>query len=193
MRGYDVVIDGTTIALNGVSTACIAEAGCHGINLNGFGEEEASDEAFRQADRSCVPGFGMTPGTTQMMVMQAAALLDSVEVVRVSHGAFRPIAFRASITETTTYEYDPLLSSRVVYEDEQLRQVPPFARPRDIALPRPYGTLDRGSFGREAAQAHPVAHLSAFRRFRPRVGRTPRLYPERRHSPEHRRSAARAR
>lgn len=31
MRGYDVVMDGTTIGLNGRSTACIAEAGCHGI------------------------------------------------------------------------------------------------------------------------------------------------------------------
>jgi len=26
MRGYDMVMDGTTIALNGLSTACIAEA-----------------------------------------------------------------------------------------------------------------------------------------------------------------------
>ncbi|MCC3377971.1 saccharopine dehydrogenase NADP-binding domain-containing protein, partial [Cohnella sp. REN36] len=43
MRGYDVVMDGTTITLNGLSTACIAEAGCCGVNLNGFGEEEASN------------------------------------------------------------------------------------------------------------------------------------------------------
>ena len=38
MRQYDVVMDGTTISLNDRSTACIAQAGCHGINLNGFGE-----------------------------------------------------------------------------------------------------------------------------------------------------------
>ncbi len=140
MRGYDVVMDGTTIALNGLSTACIAEAGCHGINLNGFGEEEASDPVFRAHGRTCVPGFGMTPGTTQMMVMHAAAQLDTVEIARVSHGAFRPIAFSAAITETTTYEYDPTLPSRVVFEDGEFKQVPPFARPRDIALPAPYGT-----------------------------------------------------
>jgi hypothetical protein len=30
----------------------------------------------------------MTPGTTQMMVMHAAARLDTVEVARVSHGAY---------------------------------------------------------------------------------------------------------
>jgi saccharopine dehydrogenase-like NADP-dependent oxidoreductase len=140
MQGYDVVMDGTTIGLNGLSTACIAAAGCHGINLNGFGEEEGSDAVFRRQGRACVPGFGMTPGTTQMMAMAAAQQLDSVEVARVSHGAYRPIAFSPSITETTTYEYDPKLPSRVVFEDGEFKQVPPFARPRDIPLPEPYGT-----------------------------------------------------
>jgi saccharopine dehydrogenase-like NADP-dependent oxidoreductase len=140
MGGFDVVMDGTTIALNGLSTACIAEAGCHGINLNGFGEEDASDAVFKQHGKTCVPGFGMTPGTTQMMVMRAAAMLDTVEIIRVSHGAYRPMAFSASITETTAYEYDPKLPSRVVFEDGEFKQVLPFARPRDIPLPEPYGT-----------------------------------------------------
>jgi lysine 6-dehydrogenase len=139
MRGYEVVMDGTTIKLNGITTAAIAAAGCHGINLNGFGEEEASDPVFRAHHRACVPGFGMTPGITQMMAMRAAAQLDRVESVRVSHGAFRPIAFSASITETTTYEYDPALPGRVVFEDGRFLQVPPFARPREVELPPPYG------------------------------------------------------
>jgi saccharopine dehydrogenase-like NADP-dependent oxidoreductase len=140
MRGYDVVMDGLTIALNGLSTACIAEADCHGINLNGFGEEDATDAVFKKHGRTCVPGFGMTPGTTQMMAMYAANQLDTVDTVRVSHGAYRPIAFSASITETTTYEYDPALPGRVVYENGQFVQVPPFARPREIELPPPYGS-----------------------------------------------------
>jgi len=67
MEGYDIVVDGTTITLNGLSTACIAEAGCHGINLNGFGEEYQFDSIFKAKGRTHVPGFGMTPGTTDMM------------------------------------------------------------------------------------------------------------------------------
>ena len=139
MRGYDIVLDGTTIALNGRSTALIAEAGCHAINLNGFGEENALDPAFREHGRTCVPGFGMTPGVTQMMAMAAAGQLETVDTVRVSHGAFRPIAFSRSIAETTIYEYDPALPGRVVFEDGRFVQVPPFARPRDVRLPDPYG------------------------------------------------------
>jgi saccharopine dehydrogenase-like NADP-dependent oxidoreductase len=139
LRDYDVVMDGTTIKLNGLSTACIAEAGCHGINLNGFGEEDAVDPVFRAQGKACVPGFGMTPGVTQMMAMRAASQLESIESVRVSHGAFRPVAFSPSITETTVVEYDPALPARVVYEGGQFVQVPPFARPREIELPSPYG------------------------------------------------------
>ncbi|MHC4438861.1 MAG: saccharopine dehydrogenase NADP-binding domain-containing protein, partial [Planctomycetota bacterium] len=41
MREYDIVMDGTPISLNDRSTACIAEAGVHGINLNGCGAEWA--------------------------------------------------------------------------------------------------------------------------------------------------------
>nr|WP_221401322.1 saccharopine dehydrogenase C-terminal domain-containing protein [Paenibacillus phyllosphaerae] len=140
LRGYDIVMDGTTITLNGLSTACIAEAGCHGINLNGFGDEDASREGFVRYGRTCLPGFGMTPGVTQMMAMHAANRLDEVYEVRVSHGSYRPIAFSKSIAETTTYEYDPHLPGRVVYENGAFIQVPPFARPREIELPEPYGT-----------------------------------------------------
>ena len=139
MKGYDVVMDGTQISLNGYSTECIAKAGCHGVNLNGFGEEDKWDALFKEAGKSCVPGFGMTPGVTQMMAMKAANQLDEVDKVFVSHGAFRPIAFSPSITETTVFEYDPKLPSRIVFEDGRMVQVPPFARPKKIMLPQPYG------------------------------------------------------
>jgi saccharopine dehydrogenase-like NADP-dependent oxidoreductase len=139
MKGFDVVMDGTQITLNGYSTECIARAGCHGVNLNGFGEENKWAGLFKEAGKTCVPGFGMTPGLTQMMAMRAANELDKVEAVFVSHGAFRPIAFSPAITETTIYEYDPELPSRVVFENGRMVQVPPFSRPKKIQLPEPYG------------------------------------------------------
>ena len=137
---YDVVMDGTTIHLNDISTACIAAAGCHGINLNGFGDEYKYDQQFKKCGRAHVPGFGMTPGITDMMVKCAADQMETVATVRISHGAFRPIAFSPSITETTTYEYNPKLPGRVVFENGHFIQVLPFSRPRDIPLPHPFGT-----------------------------------------------------
>jgi lysine 6-dehydrogenase len=140
MRGYDIVMDGTPISMNDITTESIARAGVHGINLNGMSHEWDFDGSFRNVGKTCVPGFGMTPGITNMMAIHAANKLQTVDSVRCSHGAFRPIAFSAAIAETTRIEYDPDLPSRVVFEDGQFIQVPPFARPRDIALPDPYGT-----------------------------------------------------
>jgi saccharopine dehydrogenase-like NADP-dependent oxidoreductase len=139
LSGYDLVIDGTTISLNATSTECIAHAGCHGINLNGFGEEYNFSEVFKSNGKIMVPGFGMTPGTTNMMAVYACDQMEKVNSVRVSHGAYRPIAFSGSITETTIYEYDPQLPGRTVFENGNFIQVPPFARPREIELPQPYG------------------------------------------------------
>ena len=139
MRGYDVVMDGTQISLNSLSTECIAKAGTNGVNLNGFGAEDAWHDSFKKAGKVCIAGFGMTPGVTQMMAMDAAAKMDRVREVYVSHGAFRPIAFSPSIAETTRVEYDPGFPTRTVYEDGAFIHVPPFARPREIKLPKPYG------------------------------------------------------
>lgn len=143
MKGYDIVMDGTTISLNKYSTESIAKAGCHGVNLNGFGDEDEFSDIFKEHNKTAVPGFGMTPGVTQMMVMQAANQLDTVESARVSHGSFRPFAFSPSILETTTYEYDPDLPGRVVFEDGEFIQQRPFARPRTIQLPEPYGETEQ--------------------------------------------------
>jgi len=140
MRQYDIVMDGTPISMNDQTTACIAAAGVHGINLNGMSREWDLDDRFKQCGKTCVPGFGMTPGITNMMARSAADQLDTIYSIRVSHGAFRPIAFSPSIAETTRVEYDPGLPSRMVFEDGRLIQVPPFARPRDVRLPEPYGT-----------------------------------------------------
>ena len=140
LKDYDLVMDGTTISLNDRSTACIAAAGVHGINLNGCGAEWEFDRQFSDNGKVCIPGMGMTPGITNLMTKHAADQLETVDTIRISHGAFRPVAFSPAIAETTRVEYDPDLPSRVVYENGKFIQVPPFARPREIELPPPFGT-----------------------------------------------------
>jgi len=140
IKDYDLVMDGTTISLNDRSTACIAAAGVHGINLNGCGVEWEFDRQFADNGKVCIPGMGMTPGVTNLMTRHAADQLEMIDTIRISHGAFRPVAFSPAIAETTRMEYDPDLPSRVVYENGKFVHVPPFARPREIELPPPFGT-----------------------------------------------------
>ena len=112
----------------------------HGVNLNGTGPEFAFHDAFVEADKTYVPGFGMTPGITNVMACYAHDRLETVEAIRISHGAFRPFAFSPAITETTRIEYEPKLESRIVFEDGEFKQGEPFARPLDVTLPEPFGT-----------------------------------------------------
>jgi len=112
----------------------------HGVNLNGTGPEFAFHDAFLEAGKTYVPGFGMTPGITNVMARYAHDRLETVEAIRISHGAFRPFAFSPAITETTRIEYEPELESRIVFEDGEFKQVEPFARPLDVTLPEPFGT-----------------------------------------------------
>ena len=140
MRDYDLVMDGTPISINHESTLCIARAGVHGVNLNGTGPEFAFQDAFAEAGKTYVPGFGMTPGITNVMARYAHDRLQTIDTIRISHGAFRPFAFSPAITETTRIEYEPGLEDRVVFEDGEFRQVEPFARPLEVALPEPFGT-----------------------------------------------------
>jgi lysine 6-dehydrogenase len=139
MKDYDMVMDCTPVRLNNASTMCIAESGCSGVNLNGYGDENKSDGIFKKNNKVFVSGFGMSPGMTQMMAKHAAAQLDTVESVRISHSAYRPFAFSRSIAETTMYEYDSSLKSRIVYEDGEYIQLPPFSRPIEVTFPEPYG------------------------------------------------------
>ena len=140
IKGYDLAMDGTPISINHESTKCIAKAGVHGVNLNGTGPEFAFHDDFAKAGKSYVPGFGMTPGITNVMTRYAHDRLDTINTIRISHGAFRPFAFSPAITETTRIEYEPGLESRIVYENNEFKQVEPFARPLDVTLPDPFGT-----------------------------------------------------
>ena len=140
MRDYDLVMDGTPISINHESTQCIARAGVHGVNLNGTGPEFAFHDAFVEAGKTYVPGFGMTPGITNVMARYAHDRLETIDTIRISHGAFRPFAFSPAITETTRIEYEPGLESRIVFEDGEFKQVEPFARPLEVTLPEPFGT-----------------------------------------------------
>ena len=57
LKPYDVVMDGTTIKLNDRTTDCIANAGCSGVNLNGFGDEYKYDKIFKENGKIMVRWF----------------------------------------------------------------------------------------------------------------------------------------
>ena len=63
IKQYDIVMEGTPISMNDWTTSCIAEAGVHGINLNGMSHEWDLDGAFREHGKTMVPGSAHTTCT----------------------------------------------------------------------------------------------------------------------------------
>lgn len=167
IKGYDLVMDGTTIKLNDITTRIILKAGCDGVNLNGMGAEYKYDEDFKKIGKIMVPGYGMTPGLTDAMVRAGADRFDKIDTVRISHCAYRPIAYSPAIFETTSYEYDPLLPGRIIYENGEFKQVPPFSRERLIPTPAPYGTNPQYII--------PHAETHTAKDYLKRIGKEPRL------------------
>ena len=113
MKQYDLVMSGTSLGLNPTVMSCAAKAKIPGISLTGFGGWDL-DQEFKDCGKIFIPGFGMTPGTTNVMAMFAYNQLDTVDTICISHGAYRPIAYSPAIRETTRFEYDPDLKSRTV-------------------------------------------------------------------------------
>lgn len=140
MRPYDLVMSGMPIKYDELLVKAVVEAQVDGLDINGMGNSFQFDAAAREAGIVYVPGVGMTPGTTNLLARYAADQMEVVDEIYISHGAFRAIALSPGLASTTFIEYDPKLESRVVYEDREFVQVPPFSRERMIELPEPFGT-----------------------------------------------------
>ncbi|MHA1304698.1 MAG: saccharopine dehydrogenase family protein [Candidatus Heimdallarchaeaceae archaeon] len=137
MKQYDIVMDGTTIGLNDKVMSCAAKAKIHGINLNPY--VKGFDQEFKDCGKIFIPGVGASSGITNMMVMFACNQLDTVDTVLDSHAAYRPIAYSKAIMETVMHHYGSNVVNRVIFEDGEFKEVPPFGRPKLIDLPKPFG------------------------------------------------------
>jgi len=140
MKKYDIVANSGAGSISDVVIECVAKARVNGINLSGMIDEGWKyNKDFEDNGNIMIPGFGMTPGITNIMAKYAYDRLDTVDEAYISHGSFRPVAYSPGIANTTKWEYDPD-TRRLVFEDGEFVQVLPFARPRTIELPDPYGT-----------------------------------------------------
>ncbi|MFW6139276.1 MAG: saccharopine dehydrogenase family protein [Spirochaetota bacterium] len=140
MKEYSLVMASLPIKYDDLLVDCVVNAGVSGLDITGMGK--AYFDYHSRAHKSgivFVPGVGMTPGTTNILAMYAAAQMDRVDEIFISHGAFRALAHSPGLASTTFLEYDPDLPDRVIYENGRYIQVPPFSGEKIIKLPDPFG------------------------------------------------------
>lgn len=142
IKKYDLVMSCMAIKFDEFFIDIVMEAGVSGLDVSGMGSKYFDyDEKAKEGGIVYVPGVGMTPGTTNVLARYAADQMDRVDEIYISHGAFRAIAHSAGLSSTTFLEYDQDLPGRIVYDNGELIQVPPFSLEKMIELPDPYGTL----------------------------------------------------
>jgi lysine 6-dehydrogenase len=104
---FDVVANGLPFKYDlPVNKACV-EAGVCGLDLSSEDPQFALHEEAVAKDIVFIPGVGATPGVTNMMVAQAAQVLDQLDEVEIYFAAFRCLAPAPGLLATTLWEFVP--------------------------------------------------------------------------------------
>lgn len=164
---FDVVVNGLPYRYDYIVNKVCVEVGVNGLDLSSDDPQFALHEEAAKKGMIFVPGMGATPGTTNMMVRRAAAILDRLDSVDIYFAAFRSLAPSPGLLQTTLWEFNPEGEERqeVYFEEGEWHPAPPMSGekvvrfhdqigeqkvyyvPHDEAntLPRSYPTLRRAA------------------------------------------------
>jgi len=137
----DLVLNTTLMRLNPPVTRAAIQAGVHLVDLGAYWREtveqlEMDDEA-RAAGCRIVPGCGVAPGLTNILVRHAADRLEAVESVRLLSYITHPMSTSPGIVYT---RFDASVGTAMVLHDGRLEERPCFGDHEAVAFPEPYGT-----------------------------------------------------
>ncbi|WP_323192091.1 saccharopine dehydrogenase NADP-binding domain-containing protein [Halostella sp. PRR32] len=144
------VLSGASYLVNGlpyhfeenVLEAIESVGGITGVDLNAFEFDHVLGESDAVADADSSLWFangGLV--STIALGMLACDQFDDVDEVNFYWGMWRLLTQTTpGLTDTVTYEHDPNVDERVVYEDGSvITDHPPFGEPRDFEFPEPIG------------------------------------------------------
>jgi saccharopine dehydrogenase-like NADP-dependent oxidoreductase len=148
LHGADVAVACLPYRANLDAMRACLEAGSGYVDLGGLFHmtlrQLELDEAFRERGLTAVLGAGSAPGLTNLLAAAAAGGLDEVHSVETVVG--RTITDRPSEGWTPHFSAETILDEcslpGFVFEDGELREVPPLSNPRRYRLPDPVGEVD---------------------------------------------------
>ncbi len=137
-RGYDVVINSAMIRGRYVkATRAALAAGAHYLDMTSLGEEPlqfALHERFERQGLTCILDMGSAPGLSNLMAVYCMERLDKTDSIDFAWGVIdtvppeehtRPLYWGYGLDGVMGLMSGPSL----VYEDGELKQLPPRARP----------------------------------------------------------------
>lgn len=136
--GYDVVLNSAMIRGHYIKTTRAAlAAGAHYLDMTSLGEEPlqfALHEEFVRKQRTCVLDMGTAPGLSNLMAVYCMEKLDRTESIDYAWGVIDTVpAHEHTRPLYWGYGFDGIMGlisgPSIVYEDGEVRQLPPRARP----------------------------------------------------------------
>jgi lysine 6-dehydrogenase len=136
----ETVLNATYMRWNVRVTRAAIDAGVHLVDLGAYvadtAEQLALDETARRAGSRIVPGCGVAPGLTNVLVRYGADELDAVHSVRIASFITHPITTSPGIVYT---RFDASRGTSLVCVDGRLVERPSFGDEEIVEFPPPYG------------------------------------------------------
>ena len=137
-EGYDIVLNSAMIRGHYIKTTRAAlAAGAHYLDMTSLGEEPLQfslHEEFKRKQRTCVLDMGTAPGLSNLMAVYCMERLDRTESIDYAWGVIDTVPPHEHTRPLYWgYGFDGIMGlisgPSIVYEDGQLKQLPPRARP----------------------------------------------------------------
>ncbi len=147
LREADVVVASMPWRLNlavlETAAAVAADYVDFGMPFDGTGPEfDAADALCRKAGVSALVGMGMEPGISDVFAMHAASRFDRVEEVHVFDGDTASVEGVDLFSTWSPVDLlDEMSVPAAVFEDGEIRFLPPMSAKQSYAFPEPVGPL----------------------------------------------------
>jgi saccharopine dehydrogenase-like NADP-dependent oxidoreductase len=153
--GTTAVLKGTDVALNAVQyyfnldvMKAVLVAKTNYLDLGGLYHTTLKqlelDHEFKHAELTAVVGMGCVPGISNVMARWAVDSLDSVSTIRIRDGwrDLTPNAPRFVATWSIQTFADEFMQNAIVFENGELKEVPPISLPENVTFPDPIGEVE---------------------------------------------------
>ena len=144
LRDADAVAACIPFRLNLEVMEAALEARCPYADLGGLYHmtlrQLELDERFRRAGVPAILGIGMAPGITNLLARLGADRLETVESVDLVNGSVDPGGFGVPYSPETIL--DEFAEPAIVFEEGEVREVPPASGGIRWTLPEPMGEME---------------------------------------------------
>jgi len=136
----DVIVNCTTLLLFAEAFEIASRLGANYTDL-GSALNASQDQQARAAGIAAVPGLGLTPGLSNVLVRHAADSMDVIEEVEILFVLHRAIASTHAVLNTTIWGFSEQTDGRGYFSNGRFRPVPPGDGSRTVEFPPPFGRV----------------------------------------------------